>query len=128
MTNYSIELFLLWVVRVVHRTVVTELARRNDGFTPGKTPPVNRALLAGGNRKTLTSKTLRCDGTATHQRLWSGTKTGKARVVPLSQQVVEVLKQHRKILQCLDLNTKDGLVFVTPRTHGHLYDSGLEKV
>ena len=35
-TNYSLELFLLWVVRVVHRTVVTELARRNDGFTPGK--------------------------------------------------------------------------------------------
>ena len=34
-TNYSLELFLLWVVRVVHRTVVTELARRNDGFTPG---------------------------------------------------------------------------------------------
>ena len=35
-TNYSLELFLLWVVRVVHRTVVTELARRNDRFTPGK--------------------------------------------------------------------------------------------
>ena len=31
-------------------------------------------------------------------------------------------------MQCLGLNTKDGLVFVTPRTHGHLYDSGLEKV
>ena len=35
-TNYSLELFLLWVVWVVHRTVVTELARRNNGFTPGK--------------------------------------------------------------------------------------------
>ncbi len=76
----------------------------------------------------LISKTLRRDGTATHQRLWSGTKTGKARVVPLSQQIVEVLKQHRETMQCLRLNTKDGLVFVTPRTHGHLYDSGLEKV
>ena len=40
----------------------------------------------------LISKTLRRDGTATLQRVWSGTKTGKARVVPLSQQVVEVLK------------------------------------
>ena len=30
----------------------------------------------------LISKTLRRDGTATHQRLWSGTKTGKSRVVP----------------------------------------------
>ena len=76
----------------------------------------------------LINKTLRRDGTATHQRLWSGTKTGKARVVPLGQQVVEVLRKHRKIMQCLGLNTKDGLVFVTPRTHGHLYDSGLEKV
>ena len=32
----SLELFLVWVVRVVHRTVVTKLARRNNGFTPGK--------------------------------------------------------------------------------------------
>ena len=31
-------------------------------------------------------------------------------------------------MHCLGLNKKDGLVFVTPRTHGHLYDSGLEKV
>ena len=76
----------------------------------------------------LISKTLRRDGTATLQRVWSGTKTGKARVVPLSKQVVEVLRQHRKTMQCLGLNTKDGLVFVTPRTHRHLYDAGLEKV
>ena len=34
--HYSLELFLLWVVRVVHKPVVTELARRNNGFTPGK--------------------------------------------------------------------------------------------
>ena len=30
------ELSLISVSRVSHRTVVTELARRNDGFTPGK--------------------------------------------------------------------------------------------
>ena len=76
----------------------------------------------------LISKTLRRDGTATLQRVWSGTKTGKARVVPLSKQVVEVLRKHRETMQCLGLNSKDGLVFVTPRTHGNLYDSGLEKV
>ena len=58
-TNYSLELFLLWVVRVVHRTVVTELARRNDGFTPGKTPPVKRPLLAGGDRKIFYVQVLR---------------------------------------------------------------------
>ena len=48
--------------------------------------------------------------------------------MPLSQQIIEVLKQYRKTMQCLGLNTKDGLVLVTPRTHAHLYDSGLEKV
>ena len=75
----------------------------------------------------LISKTLKRIGTATLQRVWSGTKTGKSRFVPLSQQVVEVLSQHKETMQCLGLNTKDGLVFVTPRTHGHLYDAGLEK-
>ena len=30
--HYSLELFPLWVVRVVHKTVVTELARRNNGL------------------------------------------------------------------------------------------------
>ena len=47
-----------------------------------------------------------------------------ALVVPLSQQVVKVLRQHRETLQCLGLHTKDGLVFVTPRTYEHLFDSG----
>ncbi len=49
-------------------------------------------------------------------------------MVPLSQQVVELLKPYRKTMQCLRLNTKDAFVFVTPRTTlGYLYDSGLEK-
>ena len=52
MTNYSLELFLLWVVRVVHRTVVTELARRNDGFTPGKTASPKRGVFGDGVRET----------------------------------------------------------------------------
>ena len=59
----------------------------------------------------LISKTLRRDGTATHQRLWSGTKTGKAHMVPLSQQVITVLKH---TMQCLDLNTKGDFLFVMP--------------
>ena len=41
---------------------------------------------------------------------------------------MQVLREHRKTMQCLDMNTSDGLVFVTPRTYGHLYDSGLERV
>lgn len=76
----------------------------------------------------LISKTLKRDGTATHRRIWGSTKTGKSRVVPINPQVVEMLKQHRLRMQELGMNTKSGLVFITPRTHQHLYDSGLEQV
>ena len=34
--HFSLKLLLLWVVRVVDRTVVTELASRNNGFAPGE--------------------------------------------------------------------------------------------
>ena len=76
----------------------------------------------------LISKTLKRDGTATHKRFWGPTKTGKSRVVPINPQVVEMLREHRSTMEALDLDTKSGLVFVTPRTYGHLYDSGLEQV
>ncbi len=76
----------------------------------------------------LISKTLKRDGTATHKRYWGPTKTGKSRVVPINPQVVEMLRQHRSTMKALGLNIKSGLVFVTPRTHQHLYDSGLEHV
>ena len=76
----------------------------------------------------LISKTLKRDGTATHKRFWGPTKTGKSRVVPITPQVVQMLRQHRSTMKALGLDTKSGLVFVTPRTYGHLYDSGLEHV
>ena len=76
----------------------------------------------------LISKTLKRDGTATHKRYWGPTKTGKSRVVPVTPQVVEMLRQHRFTMKALGLDTKSGLVFDTPRTYGHLYDSGLERV
>jgi integrase len=76
----------------------------------------------------LISKTLRRDGVATHRRQWSGTKTGKSRVVPLREDLVVLLQEHQQRMGGLGLNTRDGLVFVTPMTHGHLYDSGLERV
>ena len=76
----------------------------------------------------LITKTLRRDGVATHRREWSGTKTGKSRVVPLSGGLVEMLRNHRQQMAILGLDTSRGLVFVTPKSHGHLYDSGLERV
>ena len=76
----------------------------------------------------LISKTLKRDGSATHKRYWGPTKTGKSRVVPINPQVVEMLRWHRSTMKALGLDIKSGLVFVTPRTYGHLYDSGLEHV
>jgi integrase len=76
----------------------------------------------------LIHKTLKRDGTATHRRSWSTTKTGRSRVVPLREDLVLLLKEHQERMAMLGLDTKSGLVFVTPRTHRHLYDSGLEKV
>ena len=76
----------------------------------------------------LIHKTLKRDGTATHRRSWSTTKTGRSRVVPLREDLVLLLQEHQEKMQSLGLDTKSGLVFVTPRSHGHLYDSGLEKV
>jgi integrase len=76
----------------------------------------------------LISKTLRRDGVYTHKRQWSGTKTGKSRVVPLREDLVVLLQEHQQQMAGLGLNTRDGLVFLTPKTHGHLYDSGLERV
>lgn len=76
----------------------------------------------------MISKTLRRDGVYTHKRQWSGTKTGKSRVVPLREDLVVLLQEHQEQMAGLGLNTKTGLVFLTPKTHGHLYDSGLERV
>ena len=76
----------------------------------------------------LIHKTLKRDGTATHRRSWSTTKTGRNRVVPLREDLVVLPQRHQEQIQSLSLDTKSGLVFVIPRTHGHLYDFGLEKV
>lgn len=76
----------------------------------------------------LITRTLRRDGVSTHKRQWSGTKTGKSRVVPLRDDLVLLLQEHQQRMAGLGLNTRTGLVFVTPKSYGHLYDSGLELV
>ena len=67
----------------------------------------------------LITKTLRRDGVNTHRRQWGGTKTGKSRVVPLREDLVELLMEHKEQMAGLGLNTKTGLVFLTPKTYGH---------
>ena len=76
----------------------------------------------------LITKTLRRDGVYTHKRQWGTTKTGRSRVVPLREDLVALLQEHKQQMGALGLDTKTGLVFVTPMTHKHLYDSGLERV
>ncbi len=76
----------------------------------------------------LITKSLRRDGVNTHVRRWGTTKTGRSRVVPLNPEMVELLQQHRQQMGELGLDTHKGLVFVTPRSRGHLYDSSFEKV
>ena len=60
----------------------------------------------------LITKTLRRDGVYTHKRQWAGTKTGKARVVPLREDLVELLERHRDAMAALGHNTRTGLVFL----------------
>jgi len=76
----------------------------------------------------LITKSLRRDGVNTHLRRWGTTKTGRSRVVPLNPEILDLLQQHRQRMGDIGLDTHKGLVFVTPRSHGHLYDSGLEQV
>ena len=76
----------------------------------------------------LITKTLRRDGVYTHRRQWGGTKTGKSRVVPLREDLVLLLQEHQQRMAGLGLDTRTGLVFVTPKSYRHLYDSGLELV
>lgn len=74
------------------------------------------------------SKTLRRNGNSNHRRVWSGTKTGRSRIVPLTEHLLMLLEHHREAMRELNLDVEQGLVFVTPRSYGNLYDGLLEKV
>jgi integrase len=71
----------------------------------------------------LVIKTLKRIRTNTTARQWAPTKTGKHRVVPLTDAVLEVLMEHQVAMQQQRLYRSDGLIFLTPRTHDFLYDN-----
>ena len=48
--------------------------------------------------------------------------------MPLSVQLLETLKRHQIAMQELDLNYTNALVFVTPNSHGVVYDQLLGRV
>jgi len=52
----------------------------------------------------------------------------ESRVLSLDEDLVVLLQEHKDHMEALGLDTRTGLVCVTPKTYGHLYDSGLERV
>ena len=76
----------------------------------------------------LVCKTLRRDGFKTGQHSWAPTKTGRERVVPLTAQVLKALLKHQQHMKELDLAHPSALVFVTPSSHGVVYDQLLGRV
>jgi integrase len=49
-------------------------------------------------------------------------------VVPLHAQVLQVLREHQSRMDAINLYAPTGLVFLTPQSHGNVYDSLLGKV
>ena len=80
------------------------------------------------DKEILITKTLKRCETLGKRRQWGPTKNGRHRVVPMSPGVLEVLEEHQKQMQERGLWSPEGLVFVTKKTHAHLYDTLLERV
>jgi integrase len=70
----------------------------------------------------LVCKSLRRDGYCSGHHSWAPTKTGRERVVPLTQQVLETLKKHQQQMEMLGIYEPYGLVFVAHSSHTNVYD------
>jgi len=70
----------------------------------------------------LVCKSLRRDGYSSGKVEWAPTKTGRERVVPLTPQVLETLRQHKAEMEHLGVYDPYGLVFLTPSSHSNIYD------
>jgi len=100
-------LFLLWL---------------STGMRNGEIRGLTWDCLRWVDREVLISKSLRRDGYNSGQHSWAPTKTGKERLVPLTPQVLETLKQHQQQLEQVGIYDPYGLVFVTPTSHTNIYD------
>jgi integrase len=100
-------LFLLWL---------------STGMRNGEIRGLTWDCLRWVDREVLISKSLRRDGYNSGQHSWAPTKTGKERVVPLTPQVLETLRQHQLEMEHLGVYDPYGLVFVTPTSHTNIYD------
>ena len=106
-------LFLLWL---------------STGLRNGEIRGLTWDCVRWGEGELLVCKTLRRDGFKTGQHSWAPTKSGKERVVPLTVQVLEVMRKHQIAMKELDLDHPNYLVFVTPNSHGVVYDQLLGRV
>jgi len=70
----------------------------------------------------LVCKSLRRDGYSSGKVEWAPTKTGRERVVPLTPEVLETLRQHKAEMEHLGVYDPYGLVFLTPTSHSNIYD------
>jgi len=75
----------------------------------------------------LICKALRSDGFNSMTVNWAPTKTGRQRVVPMSSEVKETLLRHQKSMDEKGLYEKQGLVFLSERTHRPIYDEIIGK-
>jgi integrase len=76
----------------------------------------------------LVCKSLRRDGYCSGHHSWATTKTGKERVVPLTLQVLDVLKKHQQQMEQLGIYEPYGLVFVAHSSHTNVDDHLLGRV
>jgi integrase len=74
------------------------------------------------------TKSLKRIAGVTTRRRWSGTKNGKHRYIPMSRMLMSVLTGHQCEMIERGLYHRQGLVFLTRRTHSNLYDLLLERV
>ena len=111
--GWCYPLFLLWL---------------STGLRNGEIRGVTWDCIRWEEGEVLICKSLRRDGYSTGDHSWAPTKTGKERVVPLTEDVLEVLRRHQKAMEEKELFDACGLVFVTPESHGNVYDHLLGRV
>ena len=100
-------LFLLWL---------------SPGLRNGEIRGLTWDCIRWDEGEVLVCKSLRRDGYSSGHHSWAPTKTGRERVVPLTAQVLEVLRHHKAEMKQLGIDEAYGLVFVTPTSHRNIYD------
>jgi integrase len=111
--SWYFPLFLLWL---------------STGMRNGEIRGLTWDCIRWEQGELLVMKSLRRDGYSSGKVEWAPTKTGKERVVPLTNEVLETLGQHQWEMEHLGVYDPYGLVFVTPNSRSNVYDHLLGRV